>query len=132
MAQRLEKYIVRDALCSRIASGAITGKRLVTLDLSADAEGGKVAAIDALADIPFGAVEDSAAAGAAVGVIRGAGSLVALECVDASIAVDVVVYNDIAGKVSSTQGAGASRVGRTRSAGSGAGELVTVELDLPV
>lgn len=132
MAQRLEKYIVRDALCSRIAAAALTGKRLVTLDLTADTEGGAVKPIGALAQIPFGAIEDSAAIGAAVGVIRGSGSLVALECVDASIAIDVPVYNDVAGKVSATQGASASRVGVTRSKTNGVGELVTVELDLPV
>jgi hypothetical protein len=129
--KRLEKYIVRDAVSSRRAQGALVGKRLVTQTGTTDPEGGSVKAYAALSDRPYGYIEDDCPDLGTVGVVTGAGSRVPITCGDATIDIDVEVFNDAAGRVSSVQGAGAFFVGVTRSKTDNLDELVTVELALP-
>lgn len=113
-----------------LANGVIASNLLITFDLAADANGTKCKQVGALADVPVGAVLEDYTLGQNVRVIYKAGSIVPLICVDASIACGVLVYNDVAGKVSSTQGSGATLVGRTLSVTSAANRLVSVKLGL--
>src|SRR5688572_25579988 len=111
--KRLERLLDHAVISARLAKGAITKNLLVTLDLVTDDEGFTIKQLGGLSQKPFGVCADSWADGKMAGVIES--GIVPIVCVDASVAANVPVYNDATGKVSATQGAGASLVGTTRS-----------------
>jgi hypothetical protein len=125
--KRLERNTIYAIVSPRKAKGALGANLLVTLDLVTDDEGFTVKQVGALADKPFGVTGDDTWADTQMASIFETGVL-PIVCADATVAAGVPVYNTAAGKVSSTQGAGASLVGTSRSKTSAANELVSVKL----
>lgn len=127
MTQALSRSTFNATIRSYRVHGALTANLCVAVDTAADSTGETVRPVAALADKIAGVVDQSANDGQLCPVIT-KNAIVPLVCVDATIATDVLVYNDVSGKVSSTQGSGASLIGKTKGKTTAANQLVPVEL----
>lgn len=127
MTQKLTRSTYHATHQTKRAHGALTANLCVAVDTAADTTGDTVRPVAALADKIAGVIDASATDGQLVDVIT-KNAIVPLVCVDSSIATDVPVYNDIAGKVSATQGTNASLIGKTKGKTTAANQLVPVEL----
>lgn len=127
MTQKLTTSTVHATIQTKRAHGALTANRCVAVDTAADSTGDTVRPVAALADKIAGVVDQSHNDGQLARIIT-KNAVVPLTCVDASIATDVLVYNDATGKVSSTQGTNASLIGKTKGKTTAADQLVPVEL----
>ncbi|MDQ5870606.1 MAG: hypothetical protein M3547_00150 [Acidobacteriota bacterium] len=125
---RLEKFTIYGWVPARKAVGALAANRLVVV--VASTEGFGVKQIVALADKPFGVTGDDSWADGQMASIFRKNVVVPIVCADAGCAENVSVYNTATGKVSATQGAGASLVGTTMSKTDAADELISVDLTL--
>jgi hypothetical protein len=126
---KLRRRYTVDQQLSAKASAAIASNLLVKFDTTADPEGGQVRPTAALADVSVGVLDgDAAVLNDMVAVVFAPGAIVPVVCADAAILPGVIVYNTAAGKISSTQGSGATRVGITVSGTNAANQLVSVLL----
>ncbi len=127
MVQGLSRHTYHGTTQSKRAKGALTANLCVAVDTVTDSTGDTVRPVAALADKIAGVVDQSATDGQLVPVYT-RNMVVPLVCVDASIATNVAVYNDATGKVSGTQGSGATLIGYTKGKTTAANQLVPVEL----
>lgn len=126
--QQLFRHTYGGRDVSMIASGAIVANLCVAIDTATDTTGATCKAVAALANKIAGVVDQAYATGDFVKVIREAGMIVPMTCIDASIAVGIPVYNDATGKVTATNGASSTLIGTTKGKTTAANQLVPVAL----
>lgn len=125
--QQLSRYTTHALLETKRAHFALVANKCVAVDAAFDANGATVRPVAALADKICGVVDQSCNDGQLVTVIRG-NAIVPLICVDAAVGIGIPVYNDVGGKVSLTQGTGATLIGVTDGITTAANQLVPVKL----